>query len=72
MNAFTDSFLKLLEEEESLRKREVELKIAAQMHNEKMFGFLKEHGLPENFGMLSMAKLVAEKYEKSSILLAPK
>lgn len=68
MNEFTETFNRLVEEEEGIRKMEADLKSKAIMFTEKMSGFLKQHGLPENFGMMQLGKLIAEKYDKSPLI----
>lgn len=61
MNNFETTLVKFVEESESLQKRELALNQENRLFGEKLAGFLKEHGLPENFTVPQLAILAVRK-----------
>lgn len=61
MNAFEIQLMKLTEESQELQKGEMELRSKAQLFNQKLMGFLKEHGLPDDFTLPQLALLSIRK-----------
>ena len=60
-NEFEKTLSKLCEESEQIQKMEMELKARAQLFTEKMAGFLKEQGLPDNFTIPQLAMFAIRK-----------
>jgi hypothetical protein len=61
MNEFELTLMKLNTESEETQVAELELRQRAQLFNQKLMGFLKENGLPENFTLPQLALLAARK-----------
>lgn len=57
MNEFETTLMKLSEEAGEIQKTELELRGRAQLFNQKLMGFLKEQGLPEDFTVPQLALL---------------
>lgn len=61
MNSFEEQLLKLTEEAETIHKEELVVQSKAKLFNEKMMGFFKEHGLPENWTFPQLAAFAIRK-----------
>lgn len=61
MNEFEVQLMKLSEEADDIQKQELELRQKGQIFNDKLMGFLKEHGLPQNFTLPHLALLSIRK-----------
>ena len=61
MNDFESTLAKLAEESAEIQKKEMTLKTEQQLFMEKLYGFLKEHGLSENFTLPELAMLAVRK-----------
>lgn len=58
---FESQLKKLCDESDDLQKTEMELKTKTQLFHEKLGGFLKEQGLPDNFTIPQLALFAIRK-----------
>lgn len=61
MNDFELTVMKLSEEATEIQKTEIELRTKAQMFNQKLMGFFKEQGLPDDFTLPQLVLLAIRK-----------
>lgn len=61
MTEFETQLAKLEEEATGIQKSEGELRIKVQIFTQKLMGFLKENGLPEDFTLPQLALLAIRK-----------
>jgi len=64
MNPFETQLMELAKEAEGIKKQEAEVQTKGRLFNEKLIGFLKENGLPENFTMPELALLAIRQSRK--------
>lgn len=68
MTDFETTLTKIAKESAEIQKKELALKQEQQLFMEKLYGFLKENGLPENFTLPELAMLAIR---KSKSIIAP-
>lgn len=61
MTDFEITLAKLADESAEIQKKEMTLKQEQQLFMQKLYGFLKEHGLSENFTLPELAMLAVRK-----------
>lgn len=61
MNEFETALFELNKEAEEIAKSEAELQMRGKLFSEKLFGFLKESGLPPNYTLPQLALLAIRK-----------
>lgn len=61
MNEFFEAVLKFEAEAEELQKAEILHQQKARLFTEKLMGFLKQYGLPENFTLPQLMLLAVRK-----------